>query len=179
MKRILLSAGLAMFLLSSCEDKDKGGGGESAKNKANYEKVLKAIETGDSAVLKENISMDATDHGASMNGGDLKGDSIIWMLTNAHKGFSDMKMEIVADAAEGDYVFGLVKMIGTTNSTPVWGMPPNTKVDDMSVDVIKIKDGKAVDHWAFMDQKTMMKMMEHMQQPKMEDKMMMDTTKHR
>lgn len=170
MKRILLSAGLAMFLISSCDDKDKGGGGDSqaAKNKANYEKVVKAIVSGDSAVIREHIASDAVDHGGGTNGGEVKGDSIIWMLTNAHKGFTDFKMEIVADAADGDYVFGLVRMTGTTTATPVWGMPANTKIDDISVDVIKIKDGKMSDHWPYMDPKTMMKMMQNMPQPNMQ-----------
>lgn len=176
MKRILLSAAAAMFLLISCNDKG-GGDSQAAKNKENYKKVLKAIETGDTAVLSEYIAKDAVDHGAGPNGSDLKGDSTIAALSHAKNGFTDMKFELLADAAEGDYVFGMVRLVGTASATPIWGFQPNQKVNTITVDVVKCKDGKAVDHWAFMDPKDAMAMMQGMQQPKMEDKMMIDTTK--
>ncbi len=35
----------------------------------------------------------------------------------------------------------------------------NTKMDMTTVDVVKFKDGKAVEHWSYMDPKDMMKMM--------------------
>jgi hypothetical protein len=49
-------------------------------------------------------------------------------------------------------------MRGKAKANP-WGMPVGKDIDDTSVDVVKIKDGKATDHWSFTSQKDMMEMM--------------------
>lgn len=38
------------------------------------------------------------------------------------------------------------------------GFPPSTKMDSRSVDVVKLKDGKAQEHWAFMSMPDVMMM---------------------
>ena len=48
------------------------------------------------------------------------------------------------------------------------GMPAGSKMDEKGVDVIKLKDGKMVEHWGFVDPVAMMK---HMQSMPMNDKM--------
>jgi len=128
-------------------------------NKDHNRTVMKAIETGDSLAIDSLIAADAVDH-SGPNMTEIKGgDSIKSMLTNMHRVVNDLKMEIIADAADGDYVLTLSKMTGTTTANPGMGMPPNTKIDMTGVDVVKFKDGKAVDHWSYMDPKDVMKMM--------------------
>jgi predicted SnoaL-like aldol condensation-catalyzing enzyme len=68
-------------------------------------------------------------------------------------------MEVISEAISGDYLFTLVRLTGTTTASPGMGMPPNKKMDSKSVDVVKLKDGKAVEHWEFVDPKDMMAMM--------------------
>jgi len=143
-------------------------------NKDHNRTVMKAIETGDSLAIDSLIASDAVDH-SGPNMTEIKGgDSIKSMLTNMHRSVNDLKMEIIADAADGDYVLTLSKMTGTTNANPGMGMPPNTKIDMTGVDVVKFKDGKAVDHWSYMDPKDVMKMMPPAgkMQGKMKDTMM-------
>jgi predicted SnoaL-like aldol condensation-catalyzing enzyme len=189
MKKLLFTAATGMLLfLVSCKDSDtttttSSDNSQNEKNLANNREVYKAMETGDVSKIKEFIDKDAIDHGGNPDGSDLKGgDSIVAMLGKVRSGFSDIKMEVIADAANGDYVFSLNRLTGTTNSTPVWGMPPNTKIDSRHVDVVKIKDGKATDHWGFMDPKEMSAMMggdpkkDNKMDPKM-DHSKMDTTK--
>jgi hypothetical protein len=53
---------------------------------------------------------------------------------------------------------------------PSMGMPAGTNVDMSPIEVSKFKDGKATEHWTFMQPAEMMKMM-----PAMGNKM--DTTK--
>ena len=159
----MAATGLLLFAVS-CNDTDsKTTGNDTSQNDSNLVKnreVYKAMETGDVSKIKDFIDKDAIDHGGNADGSDLKGgDSIIAMISRVHTGFSDLKMEVLADAANGDYIFTLNNMKGTTNATPVWGMPPNTKIDSKGVDVVKIKDGKATDHWYFMDPKNMSAMM--------------------
>jgi len=167
MKKLLFPAVTVLLLCCvSCKDKTDttttttGSTSQNEKNLANNREVYKAMETGDVSKIKEYMATDAVDHGGNPDGSDVKGaDSIIAMISRVRSGFSDIKVEVLADAANGDYIFSLSNLKGTTNSTPVWGMPPNTKIDSKGVDVIKLKDGKATDHWYFMDPKEMAAMM--------------------
>ena len=146
---------------------------------------MAAIGTGDFSKAKEWLAVDAVDHGGNPDGSDVKGrDSIIAMLQQVNKCFQPgLAMKSVVQAVDGDYLFSLTEMNGTTTATPGMGMPPNTKMDMKSVDVIKIKDGKATDHWSYMSPADMMKMMpggmpaDHSMAPAASDKMMSDSMK--
>ena len=133
--------------------------------------------------LKDLITADAIDHNGSPTGEDIKGgDSIIAMLGQIHSSFQPgLKFNIISQAVDGDYLFTLSEMIGTTSANPGMGMPANTKMDSKSVDVVKLKDGKAAEHWSFMSPADMMKMMsmgkEGMTPPPVGDKKMGDSTK--
>ncbi len=152
MKKIVLLPFAVLFTIIGFAQKDKA----MANNRAIY----KAIETGDVSTLKNYIAKDAVDHSGGANGQDItNGDSIIAMLGDIHNSFTNLKMDIIADAVNGDYVFTLVHMTGTTNANPGMGMPPNKTIDSKSVDVVRLKDGKAVEHWSFEDPKEMMQMM--------------------
>jgi predicted SnoaL-like aldol condensation-catalyzing enzyme len=152
MKKISLLVSLFFFSFVSFS--------QNEKNLAHNKEIYKAIETGDVSKIKDYIDKDAVDHGGGANGQDVNGgDSIITMLGNIHNSFTDLKMEVIADATNGDYVFSLVHLTGTTTANPGMGMPPNKKMDSKSVDVVKMKNGKAIEHWEFMDPKEMMEMM--------------------
>lgn len=143
-------------------------------------RVQKAIETGDIATLRQYISTDAIDHGGGANGSDMKGEDIINSLANVHNDIDNLKFEIIADAANGEYIFALVHMTGTTKN-PVWGMPAGFNIDSKSVDVIRVENMKMVDHWNFMSPEEMMKMMNNMNHngnaPGMNNSMKPDSTK--
>jgi predicted SnoaL-like aldol condensation-catalyzing enzyme len=152
MKKVSFLAFLSILSLAVFSQPEKS----LAKNK----EVYKAIETGDVSKIRDYIAKDAVDHGGGPNGQDVKGgDSILTMLAGIHKSFTDLKMEVISDAINGDYVFTMVRLTGTTTATPGMGFPPNKKMDSKSVDVVKLKDGKAVEHWEFVDPNEMMAMM--------------------
>jgi len=100
-------------------------------------------------------------------------DSAKIMFTEMHDHISNLKMEPIAYATGGDYHFDLVRMTGTTNSEYM-GMPANTPIDMTSVNVVKIKNGKAVEHWRYSDAHQMMQMMQmmHGEHPMQGEKMM-------
>ncbi|MDB5193571.1 MAG: SnoaL-like polyketide cyclase [Segetibacter sp.] len=125
--------------------------------KANSE-VQRAIETGDTVTLRKYISADAIDHGGGENGADAKGEEIVRMLANVHNDIDNLKFETLEESANDDHVFALVRMTGTTNK-PVWGMPANFKVDSKSIDLVRLKDNKMIEHWTFLEPAEMMKMM--------------------
>lgn len=166
MKKLFCLAGISIpLLLVSCTDtatttstgSDSTVTSQTEKNKDINRAIIKAIEKGDSAAIDTLIASDGVDH-AGPHMTDVKGDSLKRMLSHMHNDVSDLKIDIDQDAADGDYVFTWGTMKGTTTNSNM-GMPANTKVDMKSVDIVKFKDGKAVEHWSYMDPKDMMKMM--------------------
>ena len=164
MKKLFCLTGIGiLLLLMSCTDStttstDTNGTSQAEENLAKNRKVYKAIETGDVATLESLIASDAVDH-QGPNGTEIKGtDSVKHMLADIHNHLTDGKFEVIADATNGDYIFTLARVTGTTADSS-WGMPPGTKLDEKGVDVVKIKDGKMVEHWGFVDAAVMMKRM--------------------
>ena len=100
------------------------------------------------------VADDFVDHSDK---GDVKGrDSLKAMITMMHNNLKDMKTETVNSAASGDYVYGWMRYSGTSDGS--MGMPKGP-FDFTSVELVKFRDGKATEHWAFMQMKDMMKMM--------------------
>jgi len=128
---------------------------QAEKNRANSNAVYKGIETGDLSAMDEFVADDVVDH--TGHPGEIKGrDSVKKMLADIHNHFSNLKIDLVAEATGGDYHFALTKMSGTTREA--WmGMPANTSVERTTVDVVKFVDGKVKEHWGFVDPKDMMK----------------------
>lgn len=179
MKKLLFAASsLLLFMFISCKDSDKAAttaNAQNEKNKENMASVYRGIETGDVKSMDEFLADDAVDHGDM---GDIKGrDSIKAMLSDIHNHFTNLKMDMIAEAtsSSGDYHFALVRMTGTAKDDKM-GMPANSNVDLTSVDVVKFSNGKVSEHWGFMTGKDMMKMMAANKPApeanKMDDKMM-------
>jgi len=135
--------------------------------------VNKAIETGDVSNLDSFIAADAVDHAGMM--GDIKGvDSIKAELAKIHNMASDMKMETVKELADDEYVFQWLRFTGTA-ATGDMGMTPGTKFDMTAIEVSKFNnEGKATEHWEFMQPTDMMKMM-----PQNDMGMKMDSAVHK
>lgn len=156
MKKLLFYSSMTAYLfIAGC--KDGSHTGDSAMLEASHQ-VYKGIETGDTALLNKYIADDAIDHGGGADGGDVKGPEIISMLAGIHNDIDNLKMDVVQEATNADHVFTLVHMTGTTNK-PVWGMPANFTIDNKSIDLLKMAEGKITEHWGFMEMAEMMKMM--------------------
>ena len=70
--------------------------------------------------------------------------------------FSDLKIEYQDQVAEGDKVAGRVTMTGTHDGE-MFGIPPTGKSISVSgMDVLRFADGKIAEHWAVIDQLSMM-----------------------
>ncbi len=161
-KLFLISSCIILCFLMGCKDSTTTTNSNSTQeiNKANSQKIAKAIETGDVSGIDSLFDKDFVDH--SGPNGDIKGvDSLKAYFTMIHSHVPDVKITSIANATDGDYNFDLNRMTGTTNSE-FMGMPANYKFDMTGVDVVKLKNGKAVEHWGYADPKDMMKMMENM-----------------
>lgn len=171
MKKSLFSYAAGMLILMACnQTKDAATTGTEQDSKkvaesyaANSREVHRAIETGDVSKLDAFIAKDIVDHEGNM-GKDIVGlDSLKRYLGEIHQYFDGLKIAVITEGTsqDGNYHFSMVRMTGKAKENP-WGMPVGMDMDDTSVDVVKIKDGKASEHWSFTSQKDMMEMMNAM-----------------
>ncbi len=170
MRKLFFTGIVAMICFISCEQKNKTSASNNAERNTERNKtVYSAMETGDVSKLDDFIDKDIIDHG---HGAEIKGiDSLKKMFSDMHNHMSGLKMDLVSDAtsANGEYHFAWYKMRGTCTDGSM-GMPAGTKMDMTGVDVVKIKDDKAVEHWSYADPAEMMKMHGEMS-GKMDNKM--------
>lgn len=64
-------------------------------------------------------------------------------------------MELIKELADDEYVFSLMRFTGTSDGA----MMPAGPYDMQALQVVRFKDGKAVEHWEYMEPREMMKMM--------------------
>ena len=134
---------------------NKNINGEDEKYKANTPAVFKAIETGNFDGIDSLWADNIVDH-SGPNGKEVRGkDSIKVGLQKMHNSVKDLKFDVVANAYDNGYLMTLSHVSGTTTDASM-GMPPNTKMDSYSVEVVKMTDGKVTDHWHYANPNEMM-----------------------
>jgi predicted SnoaL-like aldol condensation-catalyzing enzyme len=162
MKRLLyvLIAGVALLFIS-CADKEDNNGksGQVKKNLESVQAVVNAFETGDVSKIDDVVSADFIDH---TERGDLGRDSLKAMITAMHTSISDLKFYVVREMADDEYTMSWYKLTGTSDG--YMGMPKGP-FSMNSIDVVKHKDGKAVEHWSFGEMREVMQMMMGMVAP--------------
>ena len=176
MRNILFAvfAGL-LCICTSCNSEtagtsDNNDNTEEQKNLAASNVITKAFQTGDVSGIDSVVADDFVDH--TDRGDKIGRDSLKAMVNWIHTNMKDMKTETVREVADGDYVYSWMRYTGTSDGT--MGMP-NGPYDMTAIEVAKFKDGKAIEHWNFMETQSMMKMMGP--QPGMDNMNKMDTTK--
>jgi predicted SnoaL-like aldol condensation-catalyzing enzyme len=159
MKQLLsMMAMLALCCCISCNDQktasESNDNPEQKKNLDANHVIASSFESGDVSKIDSVVADDFIDH---TDRGDVKGrDSLKAMIKSVRETNKDMKMETVKEATDGDYVFGWYRYKGTSDGS--MGMPAGP-YDFEAIEVSRYKDGKAVEHWSFMQPKDMMKMM--------------------
>jgi ketosteroid isomerase-like protein len=118
------------------------------KNLAINDALFKAVEIGDRAALDTLISNNIVDHNGINNKLTTNADSVRSMLADSHKPLKDFKIRIITAAANDDYVFTYEDVTGKTlDSTKE--QPDGVPIHSNPVDLVKIKNGKVVEHWEF------------------------------
>jgi predicted SnoaL-like aldol condensation-catalyzing enzyme len=159
MKQILLlfaAALLCCFIACNNEKAASETKEESSVAKKNLEAshiVTKAFDSGDPSMIDSVVANDFVDH---TDKGDMNRDSLKKMIVAWKADSKDSKTEIIKELTDDEYVFSWMKFTGTTSGT--MGMPAGP-YNMTSIEVIRFKDGKAVEHWSFMEPREMMKMM--------------------
>lgn len=86
--------------------------------------------------------------------GNLKG--MKTAFSHYFTAFPDMHVKVNFMTVEGDLVTSQITTTGT-NTGPIYGMPAtNRKIEINGVDIVRIKDGKAVEHWGYAEEGKML-----------------------
>jgi steroid delta-isomerase-like uncharacterized protein len=128
-----------------------------------YEQV---INKGDFAKAEQWIEKNYVDHDPDTPPpGGLEG--FKKFFTMFRQAFPDLKMTVEDIFGEGDKVVARVSVTGTQKAE-FMGIPSSGKKFKTSlVDILRLKNGKVIDHWGVFD---MMSMMSQISPPKAEDK---------
>jgi predicted SnoaL-like aldol condensation-catalyzing enzyme len=158
MKKVffIFSAGFFCILISCNSKKETASGGMSDKAKKNMAAshiVSDAFMSGDPSKIDSAVAADFVDH---TDRGDVGRDSLKAMIIATKKMMPDMKMTMTSEVADDDYVFEAMEFTGTSNGD--MGMPKGP-YDLHGIEMIKFKDGKAIEHWEYMRNDDVMKMM--------------------
>jgi len=150
---VLLFFAMACNNASSDISEAKKSNPTAEKNLASQRIVTDAFQSGDASKIDSAVASDFVGHSEH---GDMGRDSLKAMISVMKKQYPDLKMDVLKEVGDDEYVFTLIRMSGTSNGQ--MGMPAGP-YDFHSLEVSKFKDGKAVEHWSYMQPKEMMAMM--------------------
>jgi len=151
---------LAVVILNSliaCNSDADGMSATAKKNKEVNTSIMKAYEAGDFSKMGDYIAPDAVDHSGET--GDVKGlDSIVALMKRYRDQTDNMKTEVLREMADDEFVI-VWSRVSATAKADMMGMKAGQSYTMTGVDIAKFKDGKAVEHWLYMDPNELMKMM--------------------
>jgi predicted SnoaL-like aldol condensation-catalyzing enzyme len=156
MKKLVFLLGLFCFILAGCDFKSSGPSAAALRNLDATKNIRNAIANKDMAKLGEYIAADCIDH--SGDHGDIKGLDSIKAQIQVWRAMADEKTETVKELADDDYVMSWGHHTGKYLTTG-YGHKPGDVFDLQEIEVIRYKDGKAVEHWSMMPPADVMKMM--------------------
>jgi predicted ester cyclase len=79
------------------------------------------------------------------------------LITELRTSYSDLHLEIQDTATSGDTTWFRIRATGT-NDGPMWGRPATGRTMDITVmDVMRVADGRMVEHWGVADRLAVLK----------------------
>jgi predicted ester cyclase len=179
MKKLLFlfTIGVSSMLIS-CKHNEAGMSETATKNQETMRAIMKCFDSKDFSKLGDYIAEDAVDHAGEQ--GDLHG--LAEMKVEFEKWSAstlESKSEPILEMANDEYAMVWARFTGTMK-TEAMGMKAGDKFDMKSIELSKFKNGKATEHWTFMEPAEMMKMMGGSMPPAAADsskKEMKDSTK--
>ena len=133
-------------------------------NKAIVRRAYDAINQNDLDALDEMVDSDITDHDpAPGQGPGLEG--VKHYFSSLHTAFPDVHMDVEDMIAEGEKVVARVSVSGTHQGEFLGIAPTGNQVAIKGIDILRIVDGKVVEHWGKFDDLGMMQQLGVMEQP--------------
>jgi predicted SnoaL-like aldol condensation-catalyzing enzyme len=164
MKYIVLVLSL-MFFVTSCKKEDTPGTTASntedsveQANKAKFEEVYKIFASDDLAGIENHIAADFVEH-TPWPGQEPGLEGLKKGFMQFKAAFPDLKITLNDVWTDGDIAIGHFTQTGTMTG-PLGPMPAtNKKMEIHGVDIVRIKDGKAVEHWGYQEDNKMAQQM--------------------
>lgn len=169
-KILLLGAGIfvcSLFLSCSNEADNEHQAAKLnlEKNKTSMTIIFKAFETGKFEDMSSIIAPDIIDHNPEHSIKETGIEGLKESMEMYRGAFPDLKINVKLMTAEGDVVTSHYNMTGT-NTGPMAGMPAtNKRMNVDGVDILRFKDGKAVEHWGYFEEMKMMEQLGLIQEP--------------
>jgi predicted ester cyclase len=112
------------------------------------------VNQGKLEVADELFAPDFVSHGPE---GDIKGIDAFKNYVRAWRtGIPDVRCEVLDLIVEGDVLAWRIRATGT-HTGEMFGLPPTgSALDFLSLNHAYVRDGKFVEHWMLMDQRTLM-----------------------
>jgi len=148
----------------SCNSKSESGLSPAAqKNLDAMHGVSNSFDTKDFSKIGDYIAADAVDH--SGENGDVKGlDSIKASFVRYTANVESQKTEVIKELADDEFAMSWIRYTGSFKKDQM-GYKAGEKFDMKAIEIAKFKDGKAVEHWTYMDPGEVVTMMGKMQPP--------------
>jgi len=134
------------------------------QNKAILRQAYDAINRNDLDALDEMVASDITDHDQTPGQGPgLEG--VKDYFSSLHAAFPDVHMDVEEMIAEGDKIVARVSVSGTHQGEFMGIAPTGNRMTIAGIDILRITDGKVVEHWGKFDDLGMMQQLGVMEQP--------------
>ncbi len=116
--------------------------------------IERGFNNGDLDCLEELVAHDSVEHQEGSTSGI---DGLRALITELRSQFSDLHLEIQDASTSGDKVWFRIRSTGT-NDGPLWGRPATGRPIDITVmDVMRVADGRIVEHWGVADRLAVLK----------------------
>ena len=127
----------------------------SEGNKAIFQQIIDAINAQDVAAIGRLFGPNFVDHDPAPGQGEGP-QGLADMMQMFFSGFPDLKVTVNRMISEGDLVGGAMTIEGTQTGA-FMGIPASgKKVSFTEMHMVRIVNGKAVEHWGVVDSMTLM-----------------------
>jgi predicted ester cyclase len=128
----------------------------SEENKAVVRRVYESFSQNNLDVLDELIASDFTDH--NPNPGQPPGlEGLKQFLSSMHTTLADLQVNVEDIVAEGDKVVARLRVSGTHQGEFMGNAPTGNRVTFTGIEILRIAEGKVVEHWRNFDNLGMMR----------------------
>jgi len=111
---------------------------------------------GDLAALADLVAPDSVEHQVGSEGGI---DGVRALITELRTAIPDLHLVIEDVVTDGDKVWVRMRSTGT-NTGPMRGRPPSGRPVEVNVfDIVRVVDGRIVEHWGVADRLAMLQQM--------------------
>ena len=154
--RTILLALVLIGFIGGCDKAANTNEATEVKNKELYLKTMDAFKTGNPDLLNDVLDDAFVEHNPDPSVPGTGKQHWKNQVVEYKKTFPDMTPKVEHILAHGDMVWAHFRIKGT-NSGPMGGMPATGKsVDVEGIEIMRFKDGKAVERWGVFDAMTMM-----------------------